>query len=84
MRVKALLDLAYRLADGDLSGINEAAHELAVSAGGEVAVIAGAVRQVRALVEAGGDRATKQVASLLRRALEVGEWDWGAYGEGGR
>lgn len=82
-RVTALVAEAYALADGDLAGIDDAARELASVARGDVRVIAAAIRQVRAQVESGGDRATKQVASLLRRALEIGTWDWESYERSG-
>jgi Asp/Glu/hydantoin racemase len=78
-RVQALLGRAFTFADEDLSGINEAAMELARVAGGDVAVIGTAIRWTRGEVRAVGDRRTKQVASLLRRALEIGEWDWASY-----
>jgi hypothetical protein len=81
-RVQTLLHRAFAFADQDLSGINEAARELAECAGGDVAVMEGAIRRVRAQVHSGGDRRTKQVSSLLRRALEIGEWDWETYEHG--
>ena len=90
-RVAGLIERAYALAGQELEGIDDAARELARTADGDVEVVAAAIRRIRSAVteaagqaeDAGGaggaggaDRATKQVASLLRRALEIGEWNW--------
>jgi hypothetical protein len=78
-RVELVLARARRFADDDLEGIEEAAKDLARLAGGDVAVVAGArQRAVRAVADDPG-RHSKQVLSLIRRAMEVGDWDWGAY-----
>jgi hypothetical protein len=58
--------------------------ELAELAGGEVSSIAAAIRRIQDEVEAGGGSAVKQVGSLLRRAFEIGTWDWNADDSGGR
>src|SRR5258708_4121977 len=75
-RVDDLIDRAYALAGQEMAGIDDAARELARTAGGSVEVVAAAIRRIRAALGGGSDHATKQVASLLRRALEIGEWDW--------
>jgi hypothetical protein len=81
-RVAGLIERAYALAGQELEGIDDAARELARAADGDVEVAAAAIRRIRSAVAEGpegaaaADRATKQVASLLRRALEIGEWNW--------
>lgn len=77
-RVLALLARAYQLANSDLEGINEAAEELVAMSGEDLAVISKARRMVLERVAAGPDRATRQVASLIRRAIELGgsRWRW--------
>ena len=78
-RVEGILARAHEMADEPLEGIEEAARELADLAGGDVAVVA-RIRQVAAdNVDAEPDRHNKQVLSLVRRAIEVGRWDWDAY-----
>jgi len=67
--LRTLLGRALELANEDLDGINEAASELA---GGEVSLMTAAIRRIRNEVDADGSRRVKQVASLLRRALEIG------------
>lgn len=78
-RLGKLLDRAFGLARSELEGIDDAARELAGVAEGDVALMADAIRWVRSRVDDGGDRELKQVASLLRRSLEIGQWDWDAY-----
>ena len=78
-RVERILSRVHQMADEPLEGIEEAAKELAALAGGDVAVVA-RLRQVAAEnVDAEPDRHNKQVLSLVRRAIEVGRWDWDAY-----
>jgi hypothetical protein len=78
-RVERILARAHQMADEPLEGIDEAAKELAALAGGDVAVVA-RLRQVAAAnVDAEPDRHNKQVLSLVRRAIEIGRWDWDAY-----
>jgi len=78
-RVERILARVHQMADEPLEGIEEAAKELAALAGGDVAVVA-RLRQVAAgNVDAEPDRHNKQVLSLVRRAIEVGRWDWDAY-----
>lgn len=78
----AVLVRASELAGEELAGIDDAASELAALAAGDVRLMAAAIRRIRGEVEAGGGRAVKQVASLLRRALEIGTWDWEAEVDG--
>jgi hypothetical protein len=75
-RVAALLARAYQLADSNLEGINEAAEELAEMSGEDLAVISKARRVVLERMTAKPDSATKQVAWLIRRAIELGGWRW--------
>jgi hypothetical protein len=80
-RVERILARAHHMADEPLEGIEEAAKELAELAAGDLAVVA-RIRQVAAgRVDAEPDRHNKQVLSLVRRAIEVGRWDWDAYEE---
>jgi hypothetical protein len=73
-----LLARAYQLANSDLDGLNDAAEELAALSGQDVAVISRARRVVLEQLATNPDRTTNQVASLIRRAIEVGtgRWDW--------
>jgi hypothetical protein len=75
-QVEALLTRAYELAASPLEGINEAALELADLTGEEIDVLSAARRRVAKRLITSPDHATKQVASLLRRALELGNWRW--------
>ena len=75
-QVAALLARAYQLANSDLEGINEAAEELAAMSGEDLAVISKARRVVLERVAAGPDHDTRQVNSLIRRAIELGGWRW--------
>jgi hypothetical protein len=70
-----LLLRAYEMAASPLAGIEEAAKELARLAGDSV-TISTARRIVLGRVEAGGGPGDQQVASLLRRALELGATGW--------
>ena len=78
-RVEQILARARQFADGDLDGIEEAAKELAEMAGGDVAVVARARQGAARAVADDPGRHSKQVLSLIRRAIEVGQWDWDAY-----
>jgi hypothetical protein len=73
-----LLQRAYELAAGHLEGINEAAFELAEVAGDDRRVVERAVRVVAERVRVDPSHANKQVASLIRRAIELGmgRWQW--------
>lgn len=74
--VERLLARAYELAASGLEGIDAAALELAELSGDSVAVIDAARRTVAARLAAAPDHAGKQVASLIRRAIELGHWRW--------
>ena len=75
---------ALELADEDLLGIDQAALDVAVLCEGDIAVIDAARRHVNELIAGSPDRRNKQAASLIRRALEIGHWDWAAYEERNR
>ena len=75
-RVDRLLARAYQLADSSLEGINEAALELADLAGDDVTVLDQARKIVAERLASSPDHASKQVGSLIRRALELGHWRW--------
>src|SRR5256884_6841554 len=67
-----LLDRGYELAAGHLEGINEAALELADAAGDDRRVIERAVRVVGGRRRPDPNPAHNQVASLMRRAIQLG------------
>ncbi len=71
-----LLDRGYELAAGHLEGINEAALELADAAGDDRRVMERAFRVVAERVRLDPSHANNQVASLIRRAIELGMWRW--------
>ena len=71
-----LLDRGYELAAGHLEGINEAALELADAAGDDRRVMERAFRVVAERVRLDPSHANNQVASLIRRAMELGMWRW--------
>jgi len=75
-RFRRLLDRGYVLAASQLEGINEAALELADSAGDDRLVMEQAFRVVAERVRLDPSHANKQVASLIRRAFELGMWRW--------
>lgn len=75
-QVQALLTRAYELAESGLSGINEAAEELAAMSGEDVTAISQARRVVLARLRDQPDRATHQVYWLIRRGIELGAWRW--------
>ena len=72
----ALLGRAAELAAGPLHGIEGEAKELATMAGGDLELISRARRLAMDWVEEGGGPVAKQVVAMIRRAIEVGEWDW--------
>jgi hypothetical protein len=69
-----LLSRAYELAASPLEGINEAALELADLSGDDVAVLDAARKLVAERLSTRPDHLTKQVASLIRWALDLGYW----------
>jgi hypothetical protein len=71
-----LLDRGYELAASHLEGINEAARELADAAGDDRRVMERAFRVVAERVRLDPCHANNQVASLIRRAIELGMWRW--------
>jgi hypothetical protein len=75
-QVRGLLDRGYELAVRPLEGINEAALELAGTAGDDRRVMERAFRVVAERVRVDPSHANKQVASLIRRAIELGMWRW--------
>jgi hypothetical protein len=75
-QVRHLLERGYELAASQLEGINEAALELADAAGGNRRVMERAFRVVAKRVRVDPSHANKQVASLIRRAIELGMWQW--------
>jgi len=78
-RLAKVVARAYELADEELLGIDDAARDIASLCEGDVAVINGVRRIVGDRLAAEPDRRNKQAASLIRRALEIGRWDWEAY-----
>ncbi len=74
--VERLLHRAYELAESSLDGINQASLELADLSGEDVAVLEAARHLVVERLATRPDHATKQVASLIRRAFELGNWRW--------
>lgn len=77
--VEQFLAAAYELATNPIERFDDAAGQLAGAGHGEVAVIATARRRVAARLRESPDPVTKQVAALIRRAFEVGSWDWERY-----
>ena len=75
-QLRRLLDRAYELAASQLEGINEAAVELADLTGDDRRVVELAFRVVAERVRREPTHANKQVASLIRRAIELGVWRW--------
>lgn len=73
-RVTALLGRAHEIAAGHLDGINDAAEELAALTQGDLRVLYLARRTALQQLASRPDRETRQVISLIRRALEVGDW----------
>ena len=75
-QLRDLLDRGYELAASRLEGINEAALELADAVGDDRRVMERAFRVVAERVRVEPSHANKQVASLIRRAIELGMWRW--------
>ena len=75
-QLRHLLDRGYELAASHLEGINEAALELADAAGDDRRVMERAFRVVAERVRLDPSHANNQVASLIRRAIELGMWRW--------
>lgn len=69
---------ADELAGGPLSGVEQAAGELAELAGGDVEVISRAQLRAAERAEREPTMVHKQVVALIRQAIEVGRWDWDA------
>lgn len=74
--VEKFLAEAYDVAQSPISAFNEAAVALAAKADRDRRVIERARRVVQSRLQADPDHLTKQVSALLRRALELGDWDW--------
>jgi len=76
-RASDLLARAEQIAVGPLEGIDDAARELAQSTGGDLRVLERARRAALSAARDAPSPGARQTVSLLRRALEVGAWDWG-------
>ena len=74
--VDAFLAEAYEVSRRPIHAFNDTAVALAARANRDVRVVERARREVQHRLDQHPDHLTKQVASLLRRALELGEWDW--------
>jgi hypothetical protein len=74
--VEKFLAEAYEVARSPISAFNDAAAALAAKADRDRRVIERARRVVQNRLQTEPDHLTKQVLALLRRALELGEWDW--------
>ncbi|HUJ66706.1 MAG TPA: hypothetical protein VLX59_14265 [Acidimicrobiales bacterium] len=77
-KVDQVLGRAFRLSIEPLEGIEKEAEQLAALAAGDVRVVEAARRLAMNLAEGLPGMITKQVISLLRRALEIGAWNWEA------
>jgi hypothetical protein len=75
----ALLARAAEISSGPLEGIEEAAKELAGMTGGDLRVLERARRLALDAERSDPGRLSLQVVSLIRRAIEVGTWDWDAH-----
>ena len=74
----AVLRRAFELASGELEGIDSAAKELAGMCGHDASLLNEARKEIaRQISEEGSSSLRRQVASLLRRAFELGEWRQG-------
>jgi hypothetical protein len=73
----AVFEEACRLAAGPLEGIEEPAKALARMCEGDAAVLNEARKQASLQLSATNGPLFKQVASLLRRAFELGHWESG-------
>lgn len=72
-RARVVLARAYQLARGPLAGVEDAAKDLVSVSGGDATAISAARREVLARLQRSPE--DKQVASLLRRAIELGAWE---------
>lgn len=73
-QARVVLARAYQLAKGPLAGVEDAAKDLVSVSGGDATAISAARREVLARLQHGHSPDDKQVASLLRRAIELGAW----------
>lgn len=76
-RGTAVFEEACRLAAGPLEGIEEPAKALARMCAGDAAVLNEARKAATAQLSGTNEPLFKQVASLLRRAFELGHWESG-------
>jgi flagellar biosynthesis/type III secretory pathway protein FliH len=74
--VEKFLAEAYEVAQSPISAFNDAAVAVAAKADRDRRVIERARRVVQGRLQNDPDHLTKQVSALLRRALELGEWNW--------
>jgi hypothetical protein len=74
--VEKFLAEAYEVAQSPIAAFNDAAVALAAKADQDRRVIERARRVVQSRLQSEPDHLTKQVSALLRRALELGEWNW--------
>jgi hypothetical protein len=74
--VEKFLAEAYEVAQSPISAFNDAAVALAAKADRDRRVIERARRVIQNRLQTEPDHLTKQVSALLRRALELGEWNW--------
>jgi hypothetical protein len=74
--VEKFLAEAYEVAQSPISAFNDAAVALAAKADRDRRVIERARRVVQNRLQTEPDHLTKQVSALLRRALELGGWNW--------
>ncbi|MHB8505950.1 MAG: hypothetical protein ACYDEN_09575, partial [Acidimicrobiales bacterium] len=77
-RAGELVERAATIASGTLEGIEDAARELAAMTAGDLRVLERARRLALSRLETAPDHSSRQIAALLRRALEVGTWSWDA------
>jgi hypothetical protein len=71
-----LLGRAAAFALMPLEGIEQAAAELVALAEGDRRVVERSYREARALAVADPTTVNKQIVALIRRVVEVGDWDW--------
>jgi flagellar biosynthesis/type III secretory pathway protein FliH len=74
--VEKFLAQAYEVAQSPITAFNDVAVALAAKADRDRRVIERARRVVQSRLQTKPDHLTKQVSALLRRALELGEWNW--------
>jgi hypothetical protein len=73
---RAFVKRVYEVAQGPIHGFNDTAAALATEANRDRGMIERARREVLSRLRADPDHVTKQAASLIQRALELGDWDW--------